>query len=55
MTILQKGQNNVNCFLISYLITSVHIDQGDLEVDYDKANLNTLICGLCKKTFDNLD
>lgn len=55
IVILQKGQNNVNCFIISYLITSVHIDQGELEVDYDKPNLNSLICDLCKKIFDNLD
>ena len=55
IVILQKGQNNVNCFIISYLITSVHIDQGELEVDYDKPNLNPLIYDLRKKAFDNLD
>ena len=31
------------------------MDQGEPSVDYDDANLNPLICDLCKKTFDSLD
>ena len=31
------------------------MDQGEPGVDYDDANLNPLICDLCKKTFDSLD
>jgi hypothetical protein len=31
------------------------MDQGEPGVDYDDANLNPLMCDLCKKTFDSLD
>lgn len=31
------------------------MDQGEPGVDYVDANLNPLICDICKKTFDSLD
>jgi hypothetical protein len=35
--------------------TNIGMDQGEPGVDYDDANLNPLICDLCKKAFDSLD
>ena len=31
------------------------MDQGEPGLDYDDANLNPLICDICKQTFDSLD
>ena len=31
------------------------MDQGEPGVDYVDANLNPLVCDICKKTFDSLD
>ena len=38
-----------------YVQVTQGMDQGEHGVDYDDANLNPLICDLCKKTFDSLD
>jgi hypothetical protein len=31
------------------------MDQGEPGLDYDDANLNPLVCDICRKSFDSLD
>ena len=52
----QVRSNRLRQQLIYYICSShIDMDQGEPGVDYDDANLNSLICDLCKKTFDSLD
>jgi hypothetical protein len=52
---LTMDEDNINN---NYFIQYCHIsnmDQGEPGLDYDDANLNPLVCDICRKSFDSLD